>query len=344
VLSTPQKGCIIEPPLAHYLFLFTMQPKTTPKDFFLWAGAMITLYSGVVAFITLLFDYINYTFPDPLRYYTDPYQSSIPYAMASLIVLTPVFMSLMRVIRKNIEQDASRAEIWVRRWALFLTVFAAGATIIIDLIVLITTFLRGEEITIAFLLKVLVVLLVAGTGFMHFLADIWGFWRKYPNQARSVNWGVGVLVLVAIVAGFLIVGTPQDARQKRLDTTRVNDLQTIQYQLVYYWQQKQKLPTQLTDLNDSISGFNIPRDPQTGEMYTYTATGPLSFKLCANFNRDGAANNNGYTSRPMMPEPVGLGGGMYDKGVDNWQHAAGNVCFTRTIDPERYPPITPPKK
>ena len=65
--------------------------KTTPKDFFLWAGAMITLYASIVAFITLLFNYINFAFPDPLQYMGDPYSGGIPYQMASLIVLTPVF-------------------------------------------------------------------------------------------------------------------------------------------------------------------------------------------------------------------------------------------------------------
>src|SRR3989344_1780112 len=163
------------------------KPKTTPKDFFLWAGAMVTLYAGVISFITLLFNYINYSFPDPLRYYSDPYSSSIPYAMASLIVLTPVFMVLMRIIRRNISADASRGEIWVRRWALFLTVFVAGATIVVDLIVLLTTFLSGESLTAAFMLKVLVVLLVAGAGFMHFLADLRGYWIKEPAKARMVN-------------------------------------------------------------------------------------------------------------------------------------------------------------
>ena len=49
------------------------RPKTTPKDFFLWAGAMVTLYAGVFAFVGLLFDYLNYTFPDTaLNYYVDP--------------------------------------------------------------------------------------------------------------------------------------------------------------------------------------------------------------------------------------------------------------------------------
>ena len=310
---------------------FMDKPRTTPKDFFLWAGAMVTLYAGVVSFITLLFNYINYSFPDPLRFYGDPYSSGIPYAMASLIVLTPVLMVLMRIIRRNIASDPSRNDIWVRRWALFLTVFVAGATIVIDLIILLTTFLSGEELTLAFLLKVLVVLLVAGAGFLHFLADLRGYWTSNAAQARMVNWGVGVLVLISIIAGFVIVGTPQDARLYRLDQQKVNDLQSIQWQIVNFWQQKQQLPGELSDLSDPLSGFVVPMDVQSGDSYRYEATSNSSFRLCATFNMPSRGGD------PSYAEPYRYAGEQ-----QNWSHEAGEVCFDRTIDPERYPPYTKP--
>lgn len=304
------------------------KPKTTPKDFFLWAGAMVALWAGVVAFIALVFDYINYAFPNVLAYYPSDPWGSVSYEMASLIVLAPVFLILMRVIRRNIAADPSRNDIWVRRWALYFTVFAAGATIVIDLITLIMIYLRGEEITLAFLLKVLVVLLVAGAGFLHFLADLSGYWRTNPQYARYINWGVAALVLVTIVAGFFIVGTPGQARQFRLDEQRTNDLQQIQSQVVYYWQMKQKLPAALSDLSDSISYFTLPTDPETGKSYTYVATGKTTFKLCATFNAQSRLSPE--QLRPVysdLPAP------------EKWQHGAGEGCFNRTIDPELYPTI-----
>src|SRR3990167_2257901 len=106
------------------------KPKVTPKDFFLWAGAMVALYGSVISFITLLFQYINHTFPDPLDYYVDPYSGGIRFAMASLIVLVPVTILLMRYIRKDIMNEPSKGELWVRRWALVLTVFVAGAAVV----------------------------------------------------------------------------------------------------------------------------------------------------------------------------------------------------------------------
>jgi len=103
------------------------KPKATPKDFFLWLGAVVTLYASVGALITLLFQYIDYTFPDPLQYYVDPFNTAISFAMASLIVLVPASVVLFRLIRSDIARDPSRNEVWVRRWALVLTLFLAGA-------------------------------------------------------------------------------------------------------------------------------------------------------------------------------------------------------------------------
>lgn len=309
------------------------KPKATPKDFFLWAGAMVSLWAGVIAFIALIFDYINYGLPNVLAYYSPDPWGSVSYEMASLIVLAPVFLLLMRVIRRNIANDPSRNDIWVRRWALYLTVFAAGATIVIDLITLIMYFLRGEEMTIAFLLKVLVVVLVAGAGFLHFLADLQGYWRTNPKSARYINWGIGALVLIFIVAGFFIIGTPGAARQFRLDEQRTYDLQNIQSQVLYYYQSKQSLPANLSALNDSISGYLAPVDPQTGEAYSYSIVkAPYAFSLCATF---AAASRTlqASVSEPARPVPA-------SKGFDHWAHEAGNQCFTRTIDPQLYPPFT----
>lgn len=301
------------------------KPKTTPKDFFLWAGAMVSLYASVIAFITLLFGYIDYTFQDPLRYYVDPYMSGMPYQMAALIVLTPLLLVLMRIIRNAISHDATRADIWVRRWALYLTVFVAGVAVIVDLIILLTSFLSGAEITTAFILKVLVVLLVAGAGFLHFLSDIRGYWATNANRAKMVNYGVGVLVILVIVSGFFIVGTPRDARLARYDLEREQALQNIQWQLINFWQSKGRLPENLTELEDPISGFAVPLDPETNEAYTYTKNGARSFELCAVFNKETFSRN---TSRIKSP---------YEDG--NFDHGIGKECFPRTIDPDLYPVI-----
>lgn len=315
------------------------KPKTTPKDFFLWAGAMVSLYASVVAFISLYFNYINYAFPNALKDsyyygYPDPYQGGISYAMATLIVLTPVFLILMRLIRRDIETDKSRSEIWVRRWALFLTLFVAGATIIVDLITLLYTFLSGGDLTIAFLLKVLVVLLVAAAGFMHFLADLWGYWVQYPNRAKAIGYGVGALVVLSIIAGFFIIGTPSQAREYRLDEQRAQDLQSLQSQILSFYQQKQLLPNSLSQLEDPTLYYNVPTDPATGAPYEYIKDADLGFQLCATFTHESRAGVNGRSM--ATPEAYGI------KGGGDWKHGVGRTCFVRSIDPDFYPPLTKP--
>ncbi len=143
---------------------------------------MVALYWSVTAFIFLMFDYINYAFPDPLSYYaSDPYQGGVSFEMSSLVVLFPVFVILMWLIHRDIKKDHSRSELWVRRWALVFTLFVAALSMIIDLVVLVHSFLNGDAITMAFILKVLVVLGVAAIAFMHFIADLWGYWETYPH-------------------------------------------------------------------------------------------------------------------------------------------------------------------
>lgn len=306
-------------------------PKAGPKDFFLWLGAMVALYSSVVAFLTLTFQYINSAFPDPLQYSYDPYSGSIKFAIATLVVALPLFLVLMRLIRKDIVRIPEKSDLWVRRWALYLTVFIAGFTIATDLVTLIYYFLDGD-ITMRFVLKVLMVLLVASGGLMHFLADIWGYWVKFPARAQYVGWAVAVLVVGTIASGFLIIGSPMDARLYKFDEQKVNDLTSIQWQIVNFYQQKGRLPAALSELQDPISGFIVPVDAQTGSAYTYE-TDKLAFKLCATFNKDSRPGAQNTVSRPMPAEP-GIDG---DMSMSPWNHGPGVMCFDRALDPERYP-------
>lgn len=303
--------------------------KTTAKDFFLWAGAMVTFYWSIIAFIFLIFSYIDYTFPNALQYYpANPYESGISGQMASIIVLLPLYLILVRVIARDALRDPSRREIWVRRWALIFTLFVAGVAIAIDLITLLTSFLSGEALTTAFLLKVLLVLLVAAGVFLHFIADLKGYWAEFPTRRTMVSVGVAVIAAVSIVSGFFIVGTPREARLARFDVEKVSHLQQISSHITYYYQAKQVLPKSLDEVSNTITyGEGIPVDTQTGADYGYKVTGPHSFNLCATFNLASRPGELGRVTMPMKGAP------------EHWDHAAGDVCFERTIDPAFFPPL-----
>lgn len=141
---------------------------------------------------------------------------------------------------------------------------------------------------------------------------------------------VSVIVL-SIIGGFYFVGTPGGAREQKLDGERVSALQTIQGQVVMYWNQKDKLPEQLDDLKDPLNGFWIPLDPETKQSYQYKKTGEFTFELCATFSRQTPQWEKG-RSKPTYEVYDQYGNPM----TDDWDHEAGEKCFERTIDPERH--------
>lgn len=316
--------------------------KTTAKDFFLYLSALITLYISFGALLTLLFNYINYLFPDILSdryYYADPYSAAVRLSISLLLIIFPIFIGLAYFINKDLRAKAEKRDLWVRRSASYLTVFLAAAIVAGDLITLLNTFLNGE-ITTRFILKVLAVLVVAGLTLWYYILDIRGRIIESPRLAAVFRAVAIILVLGSIIGGFLAIGSPQTAREARFDQQKIADLQNIQWQIVSYWQTKQHFPKSLDELADPLSGFNVPKDSQTGEPYGFELGEGYAFKLCATFNKESETRKY-----PEPAYPVGVGGDGLGKGGiivpedQNWQHPAGRFCFGRVLDPERYPPI-----
>ncbi len=301
---------------------------------------------SAASLLTLLFQYINVLFPDPLAYASyDGIAGAIRYAMASLMIVFPVYIFISRMLYREYLAEPEKREYRFRKWLVYFTLFAAGITIIIDLIVLIYNFLGGD-LSSRFILKILVVLLIAVVVFWYYRKDLKN--ALSVKQVRVLSYGVSAFVLLAIIFGFFTAGSPLKARLYNFDERKVSDLTNIQYQIINYWQRKEVLPAALSDLTDSISGFTAPVDPQSKMAYEYRITNaPLpseyknlsfaskiqpvyeSFELCAEFN---LPSNFGLIGRSVNTYPAGAVN-------DNWDHAAGRVCFERTIDPALYPKI-----
>jgi hypothetical protein len=309
-----------------------MGPKITAKDFFLHIAVTALLYAGAIALLNILFRVINVAFPQVTQYnYYD--STSISFPVATLIVAFPLFLYLSNLLRKGYREEPERKEYVVRKWLIYITLFVAGAILAGDLVVLIYFFLDGQEITIAFVLKILSVLVVTGSIFGYYIDDLKG---RLEGSRRNI-WRIvaSVLVIGSIISGFSVLGTPQSQRALRYDNQKVSDLQNIQWQIVNYWQQKERLPETLEALEDPISGFILPSDPQTDSAYVYEKTDILSFNLCAEFNKPSQKFNYSTARIAYVEvEPIGKVGRPLD---ENWQHEAGQGCFSRTIDPELYP-------
>jgi uncharacterized membrane protein YidH (DUF202 family) len=299
----------------------TQTTKTGPKDVFLNLLSFGVLYGSIVSFLTMIFQYVNYAFPDPLDFYEGRILDTVRTSTSVLIVMFPIFLILCWMIEKDFKANPEKRDLKFRKWLTYLTLLAAAITVIVALIVLVNSFYSGD-LTTQFILKVATVLVVAAGTFGYYLWDVKRKPSDTSKRPRNVAWITAVIVLVGVVAGFFTVGSPAEQRAKRFDEQRVSDLQDLQNQIINYWSRKGTLPGNIDKLQDEIFVFEIPVDPETKEDYEYTVLGGLKFELCATFNKSTERRFEG----EVLPREKLI--------LHSWEHDAGRVCFDRTIDPE----------
>lgn len=335
------------------------KPKLNVGFFFLCLGILITLITSVTSFLNLVFETLNKRFPDVLNasyqygYSTYEYEG-IRMALATLIIFFPVFIVVSYFWRKYAKGVVGHVDEIIKKWVIYIILFLSTITIMVDLVTLIKYFISGE-ITTRFILKVAITLIVAILVGVYYIFLI----REKDSSSKSkisLIFGLvgAVLVIGAVVFSFMIMGSPAKQRQLRLDDRRISDLQSIQYQVIYYWQSKEKLPEKLSDLVNPISGYSLPVDPEfdKGNTYEYSVKDKLKFELCATFALPIPQgwveySNGGGIALPAMNYPVKdvstasrpyPGGGINE----SWDHKEGRTCFERTIDKDLYPPYPKP--
>ena len=326
--------------------------------FFLCLGLLITLITSVTSFINLVFATLDKQFPDVLNsaykygYSTYDYES-IRTALATLVIFFPVFIIVSYFWKKFTLGEMGRADEIIKKWVIYIILFLSSVVLMVDLVALIRYFISGE-ITTRFILKVVVVLITALLVGKYYILEL----RK--NKMFGLNIKSGrifssisiILVVVAIAYSFSVIGSPATQRLLRLDNRRVSDLQNIQYQVINYWQQKEKLPEKLSDLSNPITGYSLPVDPEfeKGNAYEYAIKGDLDFELCATFAlpmpkgwveySDGGVIPMAYDVRDMSATSYPYPGGGTN---ESWEHQSGRTCFERTIDKDIYPPFPKPE-
>jgi hypothetical protein len=120
-------------------------------------------------------------------------------------------------------------------------------------------------------------------------------------------------VLAAIVAGFWLLGSPNQQRLISLDTQRVQDLSMI----------ASELNIDLSPINGSTAAKPLPeqlpqrirdqfKDPDTQEPYTYKRISDQAYQLCATF-----------ATSSQKPQPTQ----NFPMGDARWQHPEGTHCY-----------------
>jgi len=143
------------------------------REAFLYLVMFAALYFAAWHLGSLLFDLINRAWPDPADtgYAWQSIERSIRWSTAALIITFPVFAYVSHYVSRDVARHPIRRLSPVRRWLTYLTLFVAATVLICDMTTLVFNVLGGE-LSIRFVLKVLVVAAIAGSAFGWYLHDL----------------------------------------------------------------------------------------------------------------------------------------------------------------------------
>jgi hypothetical protein len=149
------------------------RPSLSARDAFLYLVMFSTLYYGAWNLGSLLFGFIDRAFPDAASGGSAGYWTleSQRWSTAAVIIAFPVFFFIARYIGRQIRENPFKRLSPARRWLTYLTLFVASASLLGDMTTLIFNLLGGD-LTVRFLLKVLVVAAIAGSAFAFYLLDL----------------------------------------------------------------------------------------------------------------------------------------------------------------------------
>ncbi|MFZ0392969.1 MAG: DUF5671 domain-containing protein [Terracidiphilus sp.] len=145
------------------------RPSLTAREAFLYLVTFSTLYFAAWNLGSLLFIFIDRAFPENNGgFYPGEMQR---WSTAAVIIGFPVFLLLTRYIGKQVELNPFKRLSPARRWLTYLTLFLASGALLGDITTLVFNLLGGD-LTISFVLKILVVALIAGSCFTYYLLDL----------------------------------------------------------------------------------------------------------------------------------------------------------------------------
>ena len=117
---------------------------------------------------------------------------------------------------------------------------------------------------------------------------------------------ITLVVIGVVITGFLVMGSPKEARKEELDRRRIEDLRTLANLMT----PEPGRPLRDTlDVNGDHPDLKAQlTDPATREPYGYRAIDSTRFELCATFDTEVKAED-------MQP---------YER---EWAHPQGRHCF-----------------
>jgi len=300
------------------------QQNNAAKFAFLYMISLVAL--GFVAYSVgaIIFQIINKYISDPVNtyraFYTCLDSGALRFAIASIIVSTPIYFITTRIINKELFMGNLDKESQIRKWLTFLIMFVSSVVIIGWLIAVIYQFLDGE-ITIKFILKALTVLAVSGTVLSYYWYDIKReitFGEK-NKTIRAYAWISLIVIFASLIVGIFFVESPQKMRDKKYDKATIGLLNQMESAVETHYRNKETIPENIEELlasSTAISSVEV-------ENITFQKTSDTNYELCATFKTSNKNSEECY-------------GSWLD---EEWQHDAGHQCIEKIINDDESTPI-----
>lgn len=297
----------------------TIEHSNSAMHFFMYMVSFFSLMLFSTGVGTIIFQIINKNISDNLRYDYAGYfaKTAVKYGIATILIAMPIYFVLMYFINKKIFQGEINIHSKVRKWLTYIILFIASAIIIGDLIALVFYMLDGD-LTTRFILKVVTVIVIAGFIFGYYLWDM-----KKENAVGVAYMANKIFALVAIVisiivllSSFFVIDSPKAARDKKIDSQTLSALSSLSANITIYYDTNNELPADLNELE--ISSYEKRNLDSLEEPVTYKKIDANNYELCANFKRKTEEESN-----------VGYGYGYTYE--NEWDHTAGNYCFSKEV-------------
>ena len=281
-----------------------MTNKQNAKYAFYYLLSLVALIFMSLSVGMIVFAIINKTVADALNNFLGNYDSQLKFAISALIIATPIYYLISRLISQGLRRGDLEKDSGIRRWLTYFILLISSLIVLGSFISVINVFLSGE-LTSRFILKALTVFVIAAAVFSFYFYDIKRENIDKKDKVVTIFWIASlVLVAAAFIASWFFVEPPKVARARLLDQALVNNIYSLESAVNNYYDRYKKLPDSLEAVT-SDNGIYLPSqsliDPETEVPIVYNKLGEQSFELCATFRSDSAATDANGPSPAVYP-------------------------------------------
>ena len=234
----------------------------------------------------------------------------------------PLFLVFAFLISKELKKNSLKIDLPIRKAVIYTLLVSSVISIIATFICTIYTWLLGST-TNSFLLKAGVIVLMSVILFFYFYYSLKRDYAKETYIPHIISLLSIILVVSGIIWSIHVFGTPSEIRNQKLDSQKLQDINSTKTYIEYYVRQNKSLPPTLQDITNVDTQSLVNKE--TGEYYVYTpgnfinnaSSSNFSYNICMTF----------HTSSDKM--------GQNDYSYYWRAHKAGYQCFN-IIDSVNY--------